>query len=145
MTMTLILTMIDNLRLTEGPQLCVILMLLKRYESTEVNRRTVLHPFWIQLVLALLAHHFSTFETSIFCQGSLTRVQYPKCAYDPYCYSNPIENSVFIIVEVSSIYFNYLLSVHAGGPVSSRGHMKRSSTADFRWFVAFWEHQNFPF
>ena len=28
-------------------------------------------------------------------------------------------------------YFNYLVSVTAGGPVSPRGHMKPSSTVDF--------------
>ena len=27
----------------------------------------------------------------------------------------------------------------------SRGHMKPSSTFDFSWFVAFWEHQNFTY
>ena len=34
--------------------------------------------------------HFSTFLTTLFGKGSLTRVQYPKCAYDPYCKLNPI-------------------------------------------------------
>ena len=36
-----------------------------------------------------------------------------------------------------SLYFNYLVSVTAGGPVSPRGHMKPSSTVDFDWFVVF--------
>ena len=44
-------------------------------------------------------------------------------------------NSVYILVEVS-LYFNYLVSVTAGGPVSPLGHMESSSTVDFRWFVA---------
>ena len=43
------------------------------------------------------------------------------------------------------LYFNYLVSVTAGGPASPRGHMKPSSTVVFGWFVAFWEHQIFAF
>ena len=31
-----------------------------------------------------------TFETTLFGLGSLTRVQYPKCVYGPYCLLNPI-------------------------------------------------------
>ena len=42
------------------------------------------------------------------------------------------------------LYFNYLVSVTAGGQVSPQGHMKPSSTVDFGLFVSFWEHQNFP-
>ena len=42
------------------------------------------------------------------------------------------------------LYFNYLVSVTAGGPRSPLGHMKPSSTVDFGWYVAFGEHQNFP-
>ena len=41
------------------------------------------------------------------------------------------------------LYFNYLVSITAGGPLSPRGHMQPSSTVDFGWFVAFWEHQKF--
>ena len=33
------------------------------------------------------------------------RVQYPKCAYGPYCELNPIQNGVYILVEVS--FLNY--------------------------------------
>ena len=29
------------------------------------------------------------------------RVQYPKCAYGPYCLLNLIKNGVYILVEVS--------------------------------------------
>ena len=47
--------------------------------------------------------------------------QYPKCAYGPYCYLNPIKNGVYILEEVS--YFNYLVSVTAGGPESPRAHV----------------------
>ena len=43
------------------------------------------------------------------------------------------------------LYFNYLVSVTAGGPVSPRGHMLPSPADDFGWFVAFREHQNFPY
>ena len=32
---------------------------------------------------------------------TLTRVQYPKCAYGPYLKFNPIKNGVYILVEVS--------------------------------------------
>ena len=39
------------------------------------------------------------------------------------------------------LYFNYLVGVTAGGPVSPRRHMEPSSTVDFGWFVIFWEHQ----
>ena len=35
------------------------------------------------------------------------------------------------------LYFNYLVSVTAGGSVSPRGHMYPSSTVDFGWFVVF--------
>ena len=28
---------------------------------------------------------FSTFKTTLFGEGSLMRVHYPKCAYGPYC------------------------------------------------------------
>ena len=38
---------------------------------------------------------------SMFGLGSLTRVQNPKCAYSPYRKFNPIENGVYILVEVS--------------------------------------------
>ena len=41
------------------------------------------------------------------------------------------------------LYFNYLVSVAAGGPESPRGYMKPSFAVDLGWFVAFWEHQNF--
>ena len=40
-------------------------------------------------------------------------------------------------------YFNYLLSVTAGGPRSPQGRTYLRSTIDFDWFVAFWEHQHF--
>ena len=33
----------------------------------------------------------------MFGSGSLTRVQYPKCAYDPYRKFNPIKNDVYIL------------------------------------------------
>ena len=33
--------------------------------------------------------------------GSLTRFQYPKCEYGPYCKIHPIKNGVYIWVEVS--------------------------------------------
>ena len=39
--------------------------------------------------------------------------------------------------KVGYPYFNYLVSVTAGGPESPRGHMYPSSTVDFGWFVAF--------
>ena len=32
-------------------------------------------------------------------------------------------NGVYILVDFSILYFNYLVSVTAGGPVSPRGHM----------------------
>ena len=43
------------------------------------------HPIWLKLDLTLLGHHFSTVWITLFGQGSLTRVQYPKCAYGPFC------------------------------------------------------------
>ena len=44
---------------------------------------------------------FSTFGTTLFGEGSLMRVHYPKCAYGPYCLLNPIQNGVYILEEVS--------------------------------------------
>ena len=43
-------------------------------------------------------------------------VQYQKCTYGSYFKVNPIENAVHILVEVSVLYFNYLVSVTASGP-----------------------------
>ena len=51
------------------------------------------------------------------------------------------QRSLFIFLLYFT--FNYLVSVTAGGPVSSQGHMQPSSTFDFGWFVVFWEHVNF--
>ena len=63
---------------------------------------------------------FATFLLNYFlAKGSLTKVQYPKCAYCP-C----LRRSLFL-------YFNHFVSVTAGGQVSSRGHMKPSSTVEF--------------
>ena len=59
------------------------------------------HPFFLQHVLARLGHKFETVEITLFGLGSLTRVQYPKCAYGPYCLLNPIQNGVYILVQVS--------------------------------------------
>ena len=39
-------------------------------------------------------------------------------------------------------YFNYLVSATASGPESPWGHMESSSTVDFGWLVAFWEHHH---
>ena len=36
---------------------------------------------------------------------------------------NPIQNGVYILAEVSFLYFNNVVCVTAGGPVSPRGHM----------------------
>ena len=56
------------------------------------------HAVWLQLILALFRHRFSTFRTTLL--GLLMRVQYPKCA-DSYCELNPIQNGVYILVEVT--------------------------------------------
>ena len=37
------------------------------------------------LFICLSGYYFSTFATTFFGLGSLTRVQYRKCAYGPYC------------------------------------------------------------
>ena len=37
------------------------------------------------------------------------RVQYPKCAYGPYCKLNPIKNGVYISVEVSFYILSFLV------------------------------------
>ena len=42
---------------------------------------------------------------------------------------------VHLLSRILFLYFNYLVSVTAGGPVSPRGHTKPSSTVDFGWFV----------
>ena len=44
--------------------------------------------------------------------------------------------------EVHKLYSLLQLDVTAGGPESPRGHMQPSSTVDFGWFAAFWEHKN---
>ena len=51
---------------------------------------------------------------------------------------------LYVWVEVSFLYFNYLVSVTAGGPESPRGHIvaKFYGRLQLIWIV--WEHQNFP-
>ena len=46
-----------------------------------------------------------------------------------------IETSLTNLVEVS--FFNYFMSVTAGGTVTPRGHMYASAAVGFGWFVAF--------
>ena len=67
------------------------------------------HPFRFQLVLTLWGYHFPIPETTSLSQGSLMRVQYPKCAYDPYCELNPILNGGYFFVEVSFYFRNTIL------------------------------------
>ena len=44
------------------------------------------HPFWLRLVFRhFWVSIFNHLLTTLFGLGSLTRVQYPKCAYGPYC------------------------------------------------------------
>ena len=50
---------------------------------------------------------FPTFEPTLFGEGSLMRVQYPKCAHGPYFQFNMIENDVYILVEDSFLVFPY--------------------------------------
>ena len=47
------------------------------------------------------------------------------------------------MVYTSQYNFNCLVSITAGGPECPRGQRHRwpSSTVDFGWFVAYWEHQ----
>ena len=84
--------------------------------DSKCNVVGLLHdPFWRQLVSALSGQHFLLLKPLTI---HLSRSLY--------------------------LNFNYLVSVTASGPVSTRGHMSPSSTVDFGWFVAFGEHQNFP-
>ena len=59
------------------------------------------HHLWFKGVSELFEHAFHLCKVLCFSLGSLTRVQYPKCAYGPYWKLNPIENGVYIWVEVS--------------------------------------------
>ena len=101
------------------------------------------HPFWLQLVLALSDHHFQLSSYLVWPritdEGSLPEMRIWSIML--------IKSDLKWCIHLSRslfLYFNYLVSVTAGGPVSPRGHMKPSSTVDFGWFVAFWEHQNCP-
>ena len=61
-----------------------------------------------------------------FCLGSLIMLQYPKCAYGPYCKSNPIKNDLYILIEVSfyiSTTWRLSLMVERGVP---RAHVTKS-------------------
>ena len=53
---------------------------------------------------------------------SLTRVQYPKCAYGPYQIDSDLEWCIHLSRSLF-LSFNYLVSVTAGGPRSPQGHM----------------------
>ena len=66
-------------------------------------------PCWFPLGLALFTHHVSMFDYNFFGEGSLARVQYPKCSYGPYI-ATDFKNAVLILAEVSFLYFNNFLS-----------------------------------
>ena len=57
-------------------------------------------------------HHFSTFKTTLFDLGSLMRVQYPKCAYGPYCYLNPIKNGLSrsLLFKIHLFFISYVFT-----------------------------------
>ena len=58
-------------------------------------------PFGFSLFWHVLVITFQLFTTCL-AQDSLMRVQYPKYTYGPYRWLNPIENGVYILVEVSN-------------------------------------------
>ena len=94
------------------------------------------HPFWRQLVSARLGHLFSTFEILVWLritdEGSVPgmRIRSILLIQSDLKWCIHLSRSLFL-------YFNDLVSVTAGGPVSPRGHIQPSSTVDFGWFVAF--------
>ena len=64
------------------------------------------HPFWLYLVSALLGITFLlVIKTTLFGLGSLTRVQYPKCAYGPYSYL--IKSDLKWCINLSRSFFLY--------------------------------------
>ena len=98
------------------------------------------HPFWLYLVLALWVYIFNFLNYFLWLritdEGSVPEMRIWSISL--------IKSDLKWCIHLSrSLFFNfnYLVSVTAGGPRSPRGHMKPSSTVDFCWFVALWEHQ----
>ena len=58
-------------------------------------------------------------------------------------YLSNMDLSILFFKDDCNVYISTtcLVSVNVGGLVSPRGHMLPSSTVDFGWFLAFWEHQ----
>ena len=80
------------------------------------------HPFLLSLVLVLLGHHFPPFETTFWLRitdaGSVPEMRT--------CSILIIKSYIKLCIHLSRsifIYFNYLVIITAGGPVSPRGHM----------------------
>ena len=46
------------------------------------------------------------------------KVQYPKCAYGPYCSLNPIGNGLYILEAVSS----YIIDIDPRSHIRGQGH-----------------------
>ena len=50
----------------------------------------------------------STFRITLFGEGSLMRIHYPKCTYGSYCKLNPIQNGVYIHLRRSLFLYLYV-------------------------------------
>ena len=103
-------------------------------------------PVGLSLFLALSGQHFLLLKPLCLEKdhwwGSITRNAH--MIWSILLIKSDLKWSIHLSRSLFS-YFNYLVSVTAGGPVSLGGHMLSSSTVDFGWFGAFWEHQNFPY
>ena len=80
----------------------------RKSEPGQVQRRGFLEKllksiaadfFLASACLGTFGSSLLNFLNFIVWLGSLMRVQYPKCAYGPYCKLNPIKNGVYILVE----------------------------------------------
>ena len=95
------------------------------------------HPFWLYLVMALWVYVFNFLNSFLWL-----RITDEGLEPEMRIWSISLIKSNLKWCK-SFFNFNYLVSVTAGGPGSPWGHMQPSSTVDFSWFVAFWEHQLF--
>ena len=98
----------------------------------------------LQLLLVLLWHLFETFK--LLCLAKITdEGSVPELRI----WSILLEiRFKMVYTSWSFLYFKHfthLVSATARGPESPWGHMQPSSLVDFSWFIAFREHQHFPY
>ena len=104
------------------------------------------HPVWLQLIFGTFGTSFYNFwNYSLFWLRVTDEVSVPEMRILSILLIKSDLKWCLHLSRSLFLYFNYLVSVTAGGPESPRGHMWPSSTVDFGWFVVFWEHQIFPY